>query len=210
MSEPWFDELAELIAIPSVSADPEHAGDVRRAAEWVRDIVVSAGGTARACRDRSPAARDRGRARLFRRRPGADRPLLQPLRRPAAGAPRPLGVRSVHARQRDGWLYLRGIADDKGQLYIVLSAVRGARRRGKLPVNVRIAFEGEEEVGGTSISDWVRQDSGQADACLILDGGMTERDKPEFTVATRGLIAFDREFVPDRAISTPGCSGTPA
>ena len=74
---------------------------------------------------------------------------------------------------------------------MVLSAVRGLAADGRLPVNVRIAFDGEEEVGGTSISEWVGQDNGPADACLILDGGMTERDKPEFTIATRGLIAFD-------------------
>ena len=58
-------------------------------------------------------------------------------------------------------------------------------------MNIRVAFDGEEESGGTAISDWVAADDGPADACLILDGGMTERDKPEFTIATRGLIAFD-------------------
>ena len=191
MPEPWFDELAELIAIPSVSADPEHAGDVRRAAEWVRDMVVSAGGEGAARRDVSPAARDRRGSRLVRRRPGADRPLLLPLRRPA---PAPLDLWESDPFtlvERDGWLYARGVTDDKGQLYMVLSAVRGLAADGRLPVNVRIAFDGEEEVGGTSISEWVGQDDGPADACLILDGGMTERDKPEFTIATRGLIAFD-------------------
>ena len=93
--------------------------------------------------------------------------------------------------ERDGWLYSRGIADDKGQLYIVLSAVRALAAEGKLPVNIRIAFDGEEESAGRPSATGCRQDGGPADACLILDGGMTERDKPEFTVATRGLIAFD-------------------
>ena len=111
--------------------------------------------------------------------------------------------------ERDGWLYARGIADDKGQLYMVLSAVRELASAGRLPINVRIAFDGEEEVGGTSISDWVAEDSGPADACLILDGGMTERGKPEFTVATRGLIAFDLHVRTGSSDLHSGCSATP-
>jgi acetylornithine deacetylase/succinyl-diaminopimelate desuccinylase-like protein len=189
--EPWFDELAELIAIPSVSADPEHAGDVRRAAEWVRDMVVSAGGEARLQEtDRQPlvigevrASQDAGAA-----------PTLLCYCHFDVQPPAPLDLWESDPFtlvERDGWLYARGIADDKGQLYMVLSAVRELASAGRLPINVRIAFDGEEEVGGTSISDWVSQDTGPADACLILDGGMTERGKPEFTVATRGLIAFD-------------------
>jgi acetylornithine deacetylase/succinyl-diaminopimelate desuccinylase-like protein len=93
--------------------------------------------------------------------------------------------------ERDGWLFARGVTDDKGQLYIVLSAARRLAAEGRLPVNIRVAFDGEEETGGTSIGDFVARDDGPADVCLILDGGMTERDKPEFTIATRGLIAFD-------------------
>ncbi len=192
MPEPWFDELAELIAIPSVSADPEHADDVRRAAEWVRDMIVSAGGEAQLVEtSRQPLVIGEVRASS-----GADQapPTVLCYNHFDVQPPAPLDLWESDPFtlvERDGWLYSRGIADDKGQLYIVLSAVRALAAEGRLPVNIRIAFEGEEEVGGTSISDWVRQDGGPADACLILDGGMTERGKPEFTVATRGLIAFD-------------------
>jgi acetylornithine deacetylase/succinyl-diaminopimelate desuccinylase-like protein len=189
--EPWFDELAELIAIPSVSADPDHAGDVRRAAEWVRGMVVSAGGAAELVEtSRQPLVIGEVPASN-----GAESaPTLLCYCHFDVQPPAPLDLWESDPFtlvERDGWLYSRGITDDKGQLYIVLSAVRSLASDGLLPVNVRVAFEGEEEVGGTSISDWVRQDTGPADACLILDGGMTERDKPEFTVATRGLIAFD-------------------
>jgi acetylornithine deacetylase/succinyl-diaminopimelate desuccinylase-like protein len=76
---------------------------------------------------------------------------------------------------------------------MVLAAARSLAAEGQLPVNLRIAFDGEEEVGGMSISDFVAQDAGPADACLILDGGMTERDKPEFTLATRGVVGFEIE-----------------
>ncbi len=191
MSEPWFDELAELIAIPSVSADSDHTGDVRRAGEWVRDTIVAAGGTATLVdTDRQPL--------VIGEIPASENPESAPsvlcychfdVQPPA---PLDLWESDPFALvERDGWIYSRGVADDKGQLYIVLAAARELAAEGRLPVNIRIAFDGEEEIGGTSISDWVAADDGPADACLILDGGMTERDKPEFTIATRGLIAFD-------------------
>jgi len=189
--EPWFDELAELIAIPSVSADPAHANDVRRAGEWVRDVIVAAGGTA--------TLEETGRQPLvigeIPAASGADTaPSVLCYCHFDVQPPAPLELWESDPFtlvERDGWLYARGITDDKGQLYMVLAAARELAATGELPVNVRIAFDGEEEVGGTSISDWVAQDDGRVDACLILDGGMTERGKPEFTVATRGLIAFD-------------------
>lgn len=191
MGQAWFDELAELISIPSVSADPAHAADVRRAATWVRDFVRSAGGTAELVEtDRQPLVI--GELRASERADSAPTVLcychfdVQP--------PAPLdrwASDPFMLAERDGWLCARGITDDKGQLFMVLSAARELAQAGRLPVNVRIAFDGEEEVGGTSIGDWVAADRGPADACLILDGGMTVRDKPEFTIATRGLVAFD-------------------
>lgn len=191
MPEPWFEELAELIAIPSVSADPAHADDVRRAGEWVRDLIVAAGGTA--------SLVETGRQPLvigeIQASSGADTaPSVLCYCHFDVQPPAPLELWESDPftlAERDGWLYARGVTDDKGQLYMVLAAARELAAAGELPVNIRIAFDGEEEVGGTSISDWVVQDDGPADACLILDGGMTERGKPEFTVATRGLIAFD-------------------
>ena len=60
----------------------------------------------------------------------------------------------------------------------------------ELPVNVRFAFDGEEEVGGDSIVDWLEQDEGRADAALILDGGMVRRGQPAFAVGVRGMLYF--------------------
>ena len=191
MTEPWFDELAELIAIPSVSADPDHAADIRRAAEWVRSLVREAGGDADLVEtDGQPLVI--GEIRASENADAAPAVLcychfdVQP--------PAPLERWTSDPFtlvERDGWLYSRGVADDKGQLFMVLAAARALSADGELPVNIRVAFDGEEEVGGTSIGEWVAADTGPADACLILDGGMTVRDKPEFTIATRGLVAFD-------------------
>jgi acetylornithine deacetylase/succinyl-diaminopimelate desuccinylase-like protein len=185
------EELAELISIPSVSADPAHAGDVRRAAEWVRDFIVGFGGDASLVEtDSQPLVI--GEVKASTAREFAPTVLcychfdVQP--------PAPLDLWESDPftlTERDGWLYARGVADDKGQLYMVLAAARALSEAGELPVNLRIAFDGEEESGGESIGEWVAADAGPADACLILDGGMTEKDKPEITLATRGLVGFD-------------------
>ena len=191
MPEPWFDELAELIAIPSVSADPAHANDVRRAGEWVRDLILEIGGEASLV---ETAAQPLVIGEVKASASSETAPTVLCYCHFDVQPPAPLELWDSDPftlTERDGWLYARGVTDDKGQLYMVLSAARELAAAGELPVNVRIAFDGAEEVGGTSISDWVAQDDGPVDACLILDGGMTERGKPEFTVATRGLIAFD-------------------
>jgi acetylornithine deacetylase/succinyl-diaminopimelate desuccinylase-like protein len=184
-------ELAELIAIPSVSADSAHAGDVRSAGEWVRDVIVDAGGTAGLVEtDRQPLVI--GEMRASENAESAPSILCYCHFDVQPPAPLELWESDPFTLvERDGWFYGRGVTDDKGQLYMVLAAARELAAEGALPVNVRIAFDGEEEIGGTSIGEWVSRDDGPAEACLILDGGMTERDKPEFTIATRGLIAFE-------------------
>ena len=59
-----------------------------------------------------------------------------------------------------------------------------------MPVNVRFAFDGEEEIGGNSIVEWLEQDEGRADAALILDGAMSSRELPIFYVGVRGMLYF--------------------
>jgi acetylornithine deacetylase/succinyl-diaminopimelate desuccinylase-like protein len=92
---------------------------------------------------------------------------------------------------KDDWLFARGVADDKGQLYSILRAAVDLADEGALPVNIRVASDGEEEIGGTSIVDWVNADERGADVCVIFDGGMERRDVPQFCTGTRGLVAFD-------------------
>ena len=185
------DELAELISFPSVSADPAHADDVRRAAEWVRDLITSFGGEAALVETATqPLVIGEVAASIS---PETAPTLLcychfdvQPA------SPLELWESDPFMLvERDGWLYARGVTDDKGQLYMVLAAARALVAEGKLPINLRIAFDGEEESGGDAIGEWVAADTGPADACLILDGGMTVKDKPEITIATRGLVGFD-------------------
>jgi acetylornithine deacetylase/succinyl-diaminopimelate desuccinylase-like protein len=92
--------------------------------------------------------------------------------------------------ERDGWLYGRGVADDKGQLYILVKAATELAAAGELPVNVRVACDAEEETGGHQIVDFLAADERGADAAIIFDSGMTTRGAPEFNVATRGLVYY--------------------
>ena len=82
------------------------------------------------------------------------------------------------------------MADDKGQLYLLLSAARELAQAGELPVNVRFACDGEEETGGHSILDFISADERGADAAVIFDSGMIDRGVPAFNIATRGLAYF--------------------
>ena len=184
------DELSEFIRIPSVSADPLHAADVRRAGEWVCDFVRGSGGEAELLDwDGHPLAVGEIAASSGR----ADAPTVLLYGHFDVQPPAPLEEwvsPPFEPTVRDGWLYARGAADDKGNLYMLLRAVELLASDGALPVNVRIACDGEEETGGHSIVDFLAADERGADACVIYDGPMLRRGVPIFNVATRGLVYF--------------------
>jgi acetylornithine deacetylase/succinyl-diaminopimelate desuccinylase-like protein len=186
----WMEELREFVAIPSVSADPAHQDDLRRAAEWVRDFVKRAGGEAELV---PYGGRDLVIGDIPATTNGAAAPTILLYGHFDVQPPAPLELWEsppFELQERDGWLYARGIADDKGQLYTLLKAAQLLREASALPVNLRVACDGEEEIGGHSIVEFLEQDERGADACIIFDGGMTRAEQPEFGVATRGLVAI--------------------
>src|SRR5262245_30964000 len=189
MTTPWFDELAELLRIPSISADPGHAGDVRAAAEWVSGFVADAGGEAEVIDwHGQPLAIGEIRASGD----GAA-PTVICYGHFDVQPPDPLELWEsppFEPEIRDGYLYGRGTVDDKGQLYMLIAAARELARDGELPVNVRFCCDGEEESGGDSIVEFVAADERGADAAVIFDSAMVERGVPAFDVATRGLAYF--------------------
>ena len=190
MEQAWLEELSELLRIPSVSADPAHAGDVRRAAEWVRDFVRRAGGADLVETPTKPLVV--GEIRASREPETAPTVLVYGHFDVQPPEPLDLWTSPPFEPTVDGeWLVARGVADDKGQLYALLKGAQLLAEAGELPVNVRVACDGEEETGGHAIVDFLAADQRGADVCLIFDGGMTRRGVPEFNVATRGLIAFD-------------------
>ena len=193
MAEPpadWMEELSELLRIPSVSADPEHSGDVVRAAEWVRDFIRAAGGEAELqTTEKHPLVIGEIRAS----EDADDAPTVIAYGHFDVQPPAPLeGWESppFEPTVRDGWLYARGVADDKGQLYILLKAAALLAAEGALPVNVRFTCDGEEESGGHSIVDFLAADERGGDACVIFDGHMLAPGVPIFEIATRGIAYF--------------------
>ena len=193
VSQELLAELAEWIAIPSVSADPERAGDVERAGEWLAEKIRKAGGEAEKI-DWQGQPLVVGEIAASG---GGEVPTVLCYGHFDVQTAEPLDLWESDPFtlvQRDGWLYGRGSADDKGQLLILLEAARSLAREGALPVNVRFACDGEEEIGGHSIADFLAADERGADACLIFDTSMIERDVPAFTIASRGLAYFHLEL----------------
>ena len=184
----WLDDLGEFLAIPSVSADPGHAADVARAAGWVAGRVRELGGEAEVREDGRLVASE------IAGPPGA--PVVLVYGHYDVQPPDPLGLWEsdpFSAEVRGEWLYARGVADDKGQLWMQLQAIASLARAGSLPVTFRVVCDGEEETGGDAIIRFLDSDDGPADACVILDGWMKRRNRPELVVATRGLVALDLE-----------------
>jgi acetylornithine deacetylase/succinyl-diaminopimelate desuccinylase-like protein len=188
--EGWLSDLSEFIAIPSVSADPERKADVRKAADWVCRRIQEAGGEA--------AVELLGGAPLTI---GEVRASVDPHSAPTVLIYGHFDVQPVDPLDlwqtdpfrldvRDGWIYGRGTADDKGQLFMLLEAVRRLAADGTLPVNVRFACEGEEEIEGQNIIDWIAADRRGADVCLIFDSSMFDRQTPAIGVGCRGLLYF--------------------
>jgi acetylornithine deacetylase/succinyl-diaminopimelate desuccinylase-like protein len=189
VSEPWFDELAEFLRIPSISADPAHAGHVGEAGEWVCDFIRGSGGSAELVDwHGQPLAIGEVRASS-----GDGAPTVLVYGHFDVQPPAPLELWDsdpFEPEVRDGYLFGRGTVDDKGQLYMLLAAARELAQAGELPVNVRFCCDGEEETGGHSIVEFVEADEIGADAAVIFDGGMIRRDVPAFDVATRGIIYY--------------------
>jgi acetylornithine deacetylase/succinyl-diaminopimelate desuccinylase-like protein len=186
----WLEELSDWLRIPSISADPAHGEDVRAAGEWACSFVRAAGGDCelvdfggrplalgelRASTDPDTAATVLVYGHFDVQPPAPLERWESPPFEPTI---------------RDEWLYGRGVADDKGQLYLLLKAATMLAAEGALPVNVRIASDGEEEIGGHTIVDWLAEDERGADAAVIFDAHMPQRGQPAFYVATRGLCYF--------------------
>jgi acetylornithine deacetylase/succinyl-diaminopimelate desuccinylase-like protein len=189
-SEALVAELAEFVAIPSVSADAAHAADIETAAQWIAGRINEGGGTAGLV----PWG---ARPLVVGEIPASTSPESAPTILTYAHfdvqPPDPLELWEsppFELTRRDGKLFARGVADDKGNMYALVEAARQLADEGSLPVNVRFAFDGEEEVGGDSIVEWLEQDEGRADAALILDGGMASRKLPLFAIAVRGMLYF--------------------
>lgn len=187
-------ELISFLKIPSISALPAHRADVRAAADWVTAKLTSIG---------------MENVKVIEGQ-GQEQPLVYADWLHAPGKPTILlythfdvqpvdPVNLWHSPPfeptvRDGKLWARGAADDKGQGYILLAMLEGYfKTAGKLPVNVKILFEGEEESGGEHIERYVHEHKQAlaADSVLVLDCGMFEAGLPTISTGLRGLVCAE-------------------
>jgi acetylornithine deacetylase/succinyl-diaminopimelate desuccinylase-like protein len=185
------EELFDFLRIPSVSAKAEHNGDTKRAAEWVKASLDKIG---------IPA-------KIY---PTAGHPVVVGEWRKAAGAPTVLiyGHYDVQPAEpldlwtsppfeptlRDEKIFARGSVDDKGQLFLHIKALEAhLSARGKLPVNVVIIAEGEEEIGSEHLAKFVADQKKllMADAVVISDSAMFAPNLPSILSSLRGLAYFE-------------------
>lgn len=188
----FYDELREFLRIPSVSAKTEHDGDVRLAAHWVRDQLAGAGMDAEVIDTPGhPVVLGEWRGA------GPDVPTVLVYGHYDVQPPEPLDLwRSppFEPELRDGRIYARGAADDKGQLLVHLKALEAhLAARGHLPVNVVVLAEGEEEVGSPNLTPFVRErrERLRADVVVISDSAMFAPGTPSLLCSLRGLAYFD-------------------
>ncbi len=187
----YIDELKEYLAIPSISALPEHKDDVRRCAEWTADEMRRVG---------------LENVKLIDT-PGF--PVVYGDWLHAEGEPTILfyghyDVQPVdpvdlwesppfEATVRDGEIYARGAADDKGQVFMHFKAIEAhMKQNGRLPVNMKIILEGEEEVVSANLDNFIKdhKDELSADVVVISDSPMFDRGIPSICYGLRGLVYF--------------------
>jgi len=189
-------DLFEELRIPSISALPEHREDVRRNAGWLAERMERVGFTT--------AITDV---------PGGRHPVLQGDLVVNAKAPT-LTIYGHYDVQpadpidlwisppfeptvRDGRVFARGAADNKGNHMAALKAVEFSRQAGGPPINIRFLIEGEEEITGEALGKYVRQNAKrlQTDWVLVWDGGFTEDGFPALNVGLRGILYVELEAV---------------
>jgi acetylornithine deacetylase/succinyl-diaminopimelate desuccinylase-like protein len=192
--ERFLNELKDFLRIPSISTLPEHRPDIQRAAQFVADNLRTCG------------------LENVEIIPTENHPLVYADWLHAPGKPTVLcyGHYDVQPADpldlwktppfepsvRDGSIYGRGTADDKGQMYMHVKAVETLRAvNGTLPINLRFLVEGEEEVGGASIAKYVAENPQKlkADVALVSDTALYAPGIPTLTIGLRGLIYLEVE-----------------
>jgi len=204
--ERYLEELKALLAIPSISALPQHAADVRRCAEWCADEMRRIG------LQNVKSIDTPGNPVVYGdwlNAPGKPTILfyghydVQPVD--------PLNLWEsppFEATIRDGEIYARGSADDKGQVFMHFKAVEAhLKQNGKLPVNMKFILEGEEEVGSVNLDEFIRGHKSElaADVVVISDSPMFARGIPSICYGLRGLVYFQIDL---RGSSTDLHSGS--
>ncbi|HLF64527.1 MAG TPA: dipeptidase [Saprospiraceae bacterium] len=188
-----LNELLEFLRIPSVSADPKHKQDVRKAAEWVRDSMKHSGLEAVEIFETTGHPMVYGEKIM-----DSSKPTVLVYGHYDVQPPDPLDLWHSPPFEpviKDEKIYARGACDDKGQLYMHLKAYDAMSQNGGFPCNLKFMFEGEEEVGSSNLGTFVRKykDKLKCDVVLISDTSMIANDVPSITTGLRGLCYVEVE-----------------
>jgi acetylornithine deacetylase/succinyl-diaminopimelate desuccinylase-like protein len=189
MAVALLDELLDWLRIPSISTGGGKPEDLLRAADWVCERVTGAGGTAST--DMTHGGNPLAVGELRASGNGSAPTILiyghydvQSVGDPGAWSSDPF-----EPEIRDGRIYARGAADDKGNFLPLLHVACELAREDALPVNVRVLVEGEEEAGSLAVAKWIRADERKADAAIVFDSAMADEKTPAITVGLRGVIS---------------------
>lgn len=201
-------ELMAFIAIPSVSADPAHAHDMLRAAEWVAARLTAAG------LEHARVVPTRGHPVVLADwlHAGPDKPTVLIYGHFDVQPPEPLEAWTsppFAPEIRDGRVYGRGASDDKGGLLTPILACEALLAQGPLPVNVKFFVEGEEEIGSPSIPDAVRALAKDLTADMIFsaDGLQWSPGQPQILEALKGIVKLELVVRGPRADQHSGLYG---
>ena len=185
------DELFEFLRIPSVSARSEHNADTKRTAEWLAAAMAKIGLTTKI----HPTAGHPIVVGEWRGAPGAKTVLIYGHYDVQPAEPLELwDSPPFEPTIRDGKIFARGSVDDKGQLYLHIKALESLLANGgKLPINVIVLAEGEEEVGSVNLEKFVKDHAKElaCDCVIISDSTMFAPGLPSILSSLRGLAYFE-------------------
>lgn len=190
--EEAIETLKAFCRLPSVSTDPAFASDVRHAAEFVANQLEKAGFPIIEIIETNGHPTIVGE---WCNVPNA--PTILIYGHYDVQPPDPIDKWKSSPFEpviRDDRLYARGVSDDKGPLSIPIAVVAAFREvRGKLPINIKVIIEGEEESGSPHFAQTVERlkDRLACDLVVSADGAMWRADLPSMTVASRGLVALE-------------------
>lgn len=191
----FLDELFDLLRIPSVSADSKFAGDVRKAAEFLKEKFEKAGA------DAVEICETAGHPIVYAEK------IIDPSK-PTVLVYGHYDVQPADPYElwdsppfepviKDDKIYARGACDDKGQMYMHIKSFEAMMAESELPCNVKFMIEGEEEVGSDNLGVFVENNKEKiaADVILISDTGIISNDTPSMTVGLRGLSYLEVEVL---------------
>ncbi len=185
----FLEQLKAALRIPSVSSQSEHKADVRRCAEHIAAHLKNIGMT------RAEVMDTPGHPVVYAEWLGAPgKPTALLYGHYDVQPPEPLELWKTppfEPTEKDGKLYARGACDDKGQVYMHLSAIEAHLAVNKaLPINLKLVIEGEEEAGSESLEGFLKGNRKMLDADVIIvsDTSMLAPDHPALTYALRGIL----------------------